>query len=107
MVIKAPRVTRNVLAVMAALLADEPLHGLALTKATGLASGTIYPILERLERAGWVTGEWEVIDPAVEKRPRRRNYTLSGEGNRVARREIYAARAQLRGATSWRPEPSS
>jgi hypothetical protein len=31
-------------------------------QATGLASGTLYPLLVRLERAGWVAARWEDID---------------------------------------------
>jgi Predicted transcriptional regulators len=33
--------------------------------ATGLPSGTIYPILRRLQDAGWVTADWERIGPGL------------------------------------------
>ena len=31
----------------------------------GIASGTLYPILLRLESAGWFVSQWESIDPSV------------------------------------------
>ncbi len=35
--------------------------GLQIVKDTGKKPGTVYPILERLEAAGWVQGgEWEL-----------------------------------------------
>jgi hypothetical protein len=35
-------------------------------KATKVGSGTLYPMLARLEAAGWLTSEWEVVDPSEE-----------------------------------------
>ena len=35
---------------------SEPCYGFDLMRATGLASGTLYVILARLERAGWLIG---------------------------------------------------
>ena len=61
-------------------------YGLQLRDETGLPSGTIYPILARLERCGWVASSWE--DPMqhiLEGRPRRRYYQLTGEGAERAR----------------------
>jgi PadR family transcriptional regulator PadR len=47
------------------------------------AHGTLYKALGRLEEFGLLTSRWE--DPAaVEGRPRRRLYELTGEGARVA-----------------------
>jgi PadR family transcriptional regulator, regulatory protein PadR len=66
------------------VLLSEPTgqhYGLQLCAETGLAAGTIYPILARLEQAGWVESCWE--DPAThiaEGRPRRRYYRLTGQG---------------------------
>ncbi|MFG1608855.1 PadR family transcriptional regulator [Actinoplanes sp. NPDC049265] len=85
-----PRMTASVLKVVAALLAaraDER-YGLQLMQATGLPSGTLYPILVRLERAGWVESRWEEADPAAEGRPARRYYLLTAEGAASARREV-------------------
>ena len=87
-----PRMTASVLKVMAALLtaAGEERYGLQLMQATGLPSGTLYPILVRLEGAGWVESRWEEMDPAAEGRPARRYYRLTAEGATEARREVAA-----------------
>ncbi|MGH3897746.1 MAG: PadR family transcriptional regulator [Pseudonocardiaceae bacterium] len=69
--------------VLRALL-DEPSkerYGLELCDLVGLPSGTIYPILARLEQVGWVDSAWE--DPAAHeaaRRPRRRFYRLTPDG---------------------------
>lgn len=34
---------------------DQPRYGFELMKLTGLASGSLYPMLARMERAGWLT----------------------------------------------------
>src|SRR5258708_16329563 len=71
------------------VLLDEPSrerYGLELCDLVGLASGTIYPILARLEQAGWLESTWE--DPAVHEkagRPRRRLYRLTSDGAEQAR----------------------
>lgn len=70
-------------AVLGALLEhpDKELYGLEVVKASGLEPGTIYPILQRLRHAGWVTDRWE--DPEhgqAEGRPPRRYYRLTMEG---------------------------
>jgi len=54
--------------------------GSDLQKRSGLASGTLYPILLRLESAGWFLSRWENIDPAQAGRPRRRFYRLTPTG---------------------------
>ena len=56
-------------------------HGFDIMDAAGLPSGTVYPILGRLERAGLVRSRWE--SPAIaqrEKRPPRRYYEISAAG---------------------------
>src|SRR6267154_1323661 len=71
------RMTLPTQMVLRALL-DEPTkqqYGLELCARAGLQSGTLYPILARLEQAGWIESAWE--DPEVhlaEGRPRRRYY---------------------------------
>ena len=58
----------------------EQLSGADVQKRSGLASGTLYPILLRLEAAGWFVSRWEAIDPAEAGRPRRRLYRLTPSG---------------------------
>lgn len=85
-------------AILAALLEDatQPHYGLEMAKAAGLPSGTIYPMLARLEREGWVESEREDIDAASAGRRPRRYYRLTSEGERVARSEIGATIERLR-----------
>lgn len=77
------RVTAATVAVLRALDCEpEPQWGLRLVKATGLQPGSVYPILDRLERRGWVTSSWEE-DPA-RSGPRRRLYRLTADGAAAA-----------------------
>jgi PadR family transcriptional regulator, regulatory protein PadR len=92
-----PRVTRQMLQVLAAMLEDPSaeLYGMELIEKTGLKSGTLYPVLARLERAKWLTSNWETTDPKAAGRPRRRFYRLTAEGEPAAHRELSRARAEL------------
>jgi len=91
------QMTMPTLRVLRALLADVAggHYGLELCKVTGLASGTVYPILNRLEKAGWLDSSWEDADPAKEGRPRRRLYKLSRSGAEEARYALAAAHQTL------------
>lgn len=84
--------------VLRAFLDDpaRPCYGLELMRATGLPSGSLYPVLARLERAGWVRSSREQIDPAAEGRPARRYYELTPDGLTAARCELAALAEQLR-----------
>jgi DNA-binding PadR family transcriptional regulator len=95
------RITTPVLKVLSAMLADPAAerYGLDLMHDTGLASGTLYPILVRLERAGWVESHWEDIDPVAEGRPNRRYYRLTRDGTALGRHEIAVLHQQLARAT--------
>lgn len=80
------RITVPILKVLRVLFEagpGTPLYGLELSELTGLKSGTLYPVLARLERSGWVTSTWEEVDPQDAGRPRRRYYLLSGLGERA------------------------
>ena len=71
-------------AVLGALLqqSDTELYGLEIVQASGLEPGTIYPILQRLRGAGWVSDRWEDLEPAhAQGRPPRRYYRLTMEGH--------------------------
>jgi PadR family transcriptional regulator, regulatory protein PadR len=93
-----PRTTWQTQAILSALLQapSTPHYGLELGKAAGLASGTIYPILARLEREGWVTSEVENIDPKEAGRRPRRYYLLTETGRRMAMSEISETAERLR-----------
>jgi len=82
--------------VLEALLADaeRELYGLEIGEVAGLRSGTVHPILARLEGIGWLTSRWEDVDASAEGRPARRYYRLTADG-------VVAARAAL--ARAYRP----
>jgi PadR family transcriptional regulator PadR len=59
-------------------------YGFDIINVTGLASGSVYPILRRLERAGYVTAAWEDQTAAHRRqRPQRKYYELTGAGDVV------------------------
>lgn len=68
----------------------EPLAGAIICRATGIKSGTIYPMLSRLKKVGWLTSSWEDIDPREAGRPRRKEYNLTSAGL-VGSRELIEA----------------
>ncbi|WP_207933578.1 helix-turn-helix transcriptional regulator [Actinomadura sp. GC306] len=92
------RITVPVARVLRVFLDDigEQRYGFELMREAGLASGTLYPILARLEQAGWLTGEMEPIDPEEAGRPARRFYRLTAEGARSAHFALAELDAQLR-----------
>jgi PadR family transcriptional regulator, regulatory protein PadR len=57
--------------VLRALLADPQaeLYGVEIGEAAGLPSGTVHPILARLEGLRWVQSRWEDIDPKGGRAP--------------------------------------
>ncbi len=68
------------LAVLQAVADGSP-FGFDIMDATGLPSGTVYPILGRLAKAGLVTSRWEQSNIAHrEKRPPRRYYSVTDRG---------------------------
>lgn len=96
----ALKMTTTVRLVLEALLRawdDDPtavLYGLEITARTGLLPGTTYPILQRLLEHGWLTDEWEDLDPREAARPRRRYYRLTEEGASQAREALERASAR-------------
>lgn len=72
-------------------------HGFDIIDATGLRSGTVYPLLRRFEDAGLVASEWEPVETArAENRPPRKYYELTDSADpmlRVARERFPALSA--------------
>lgn len=95
--------------VLGAFLADPaaPRYGYDLMKAARLASGTLYPLLARLEHQKLVASAWET--PQQEGQRPRKYYQLTGEGIRIARVELAQASARGRRAPDrpGRPAPES
>src|SRR5437763_17121070 len=82
------RLTRPTALVLVAL-ARGVRHGFDLLDATGLPSGTVYPILRRLEGAGLVRSRWEAVSIARDEgRPPRRYYQLTGAGAEALREAL-------------------
>src|SRR5471030_263182 len=102
MIKKEPRLSHQTLRVLR-LFDEQPnlsLAGSDISKQTGMLSGTLYPILMRLERARWLESEWETLDEGKAGRPRRRFYRLTGVGYNKSR----AALAELgvpNGRIAW------
>ena len=68
-----------------AALAENPAewrHGYDISCATGLKSGTLYPLMIRLEQSGLLEAMWQ--PPAVPGRPARHAYRLTAAGRRLA-----------------------
>jgi PadR family transcriptional regulator PadR len=84
------RLTQPALKVLRFLLGMPavPRSGAEIAKATHVSSGTLYPMLVRLETAGWLSSEWEEVDPREQGRPRRRFYSLTPLGQNTANREL-------------------
>ncbi|SHN48238.1 Transcriptional regulator PadR-like family protein [Cryptosporangium aurantiacum] len=103
--------TVAVAAVLAGFL-DDPAadrYGLELMERSGLPSGTLYPILTRLQRAGWAETHWEEIDPIEAGRPARRYYRLTADGVERARHALAVLHARTGSSprTQLRPGTAS
>ena len=74
---------------------------------TRLPSGTVYPALSRLERDGFVKSQWENLQKAHgDRRPPRRYYRITAEGERALQRAIERFRALRPVPTSASPRPA-
>ena len=89
------RLSPQTLAVLSELLATgaEWRYGYDLSKATGLKSGTLYPILIRLAERDWVEAAWQ---HARENGKPRHMYRLSAAGRRAARVAVETRSKPLR-----------
>jgi PadR family transcriptional regulator PadR len=90
---KSPRMTLPTQFVLRTLLDDvnRELYGVEIGAAADLPSGTVHPILARLEGIGWVTSRWEDVDPSVAGRPARRYYRIDPHGAAAARNALAKA----------------
>jgi PadR family transcriptional regulator PadR len=79
---KRLRLSSQTITVLGAMMASpaSELSGAEIAKHAKLASGTLYPILLRLEETGWLKSRWEAGDPTLLGRPRRRFYRITAEG---------------------------
>ncbi len=102
------RMTMPTQLVLQALLAEpgEEQYGLQICTNAGLPSGTIHPILARLERVGWLESRWEDADPHEEGRPRRRYYRFSPGGAEQARLALARSRTPVSAVPGLRARPA-
>lgn len=93
------RITAATVDVLDALL-EHPngCWGLLAIKRSRRPAGTVYPVLDRLERAGWVVSQWEEDDER--SGPRRRYYQLTTEGAVHAAETVEQFRARGEAARS-------
>jgi PadR family transcriptional regulator PadR len=96
---KEVRVTAQTIQVLGAMVSclSEEVSGAEIGRVTKLKSGTLYPILLRLEQAKWLESRWEADDPRELGRPRRRLYRLTGLGAKKANKALAEVRAAIGG----------
>jgi PadR family transcriptional regulator PadR len=92
----APRMTIPTQLVLGALLEGDESYGAELGVRTHLPSGTVHPILARLEGLAWVESHWEDVDPSTVGRPARRYYRLTLEGRSAAKAALDRVSRQVR-----------
>ncbi len=71
------------------LLEDQPRHGYDISKLIQIRSGgalrfhvtSLYPLLHRMEKEGWIEGRW--VEKAEQRR--RRYYKLTAQGRKTLR----------------------
>lgn len=92
------RRTQSLMKVMAAFLQDPASRhwGYDLSRRTGVRSGVLYPILRRMLDEGWLEDGWEERSEDSPKRPPRRYYELTGDGQRAMDAVLSEAEADLR-----------
>ena len=106
---QGPRMTLPTQLVLRALLADpgQEMYGLQICAEAGLPSGTIHPILARLEGLGWLESNWEDAAAAhAEGRPRRRYYRLTRAGAERARSALARATTPVGAVRGLRTRPA-
>ena len=77
-------------------------HGYDLAQAAALFSGTLYPLLMRLEKSGLLESRWEASPQP--NRPRRHVYRITGEG--IALADELAREAAMEPRRRLVPQPS-
>jgi DNA-binding PadR family transcriptional regulator len=102
------RTSKQTLALLNALAAKPSQwhYGYALSHETELMSGTLYPILMRLEGRGWLETQWETPEALAEGRggrPPRHMYRLTADGRASAIEALAAARSKSKSRGALKP----
>lgn len=95
-----PMITTQTLRALGAFTSNpsDELSGAEIAKKTSLRTGTLYPILFRLEHSQWLQSRWEDGDPRELGRPRRRFYRITALGEREALAAYRRVSAMIGGA---------
>lgn len=86
--------TRNTLKLFSVFVnnPERDFYGLEISEMTGIAYGSLLPLLIRLEEAAWLEGAWENIDPSEKGRPKRKYFRMSeesmGKAKELVSREV-------------------
>jgi PadR family transcriptional regulator, regulatory protein PadR len=90
---KTVRISRETLLVLERFLMrpGDWRYGYELSRETGLKSGTLYPILMRLENHSLLEARWVMTEEGV---PPRHTYRLTPTGLELARAKLTGAQAQ-------------
>jgi PadR family transcriptional regulator PadR len=88
---KTPRISPETLLVLDRFMerSSDWRHGYELSRETGLKSGTLYPILMRLEKHCLLEAAWVTTQDGV---PPRHTYRLTPNGMEFARTKLAEAR---------------
>jgi PadR family transcriptional regulator, regulatory protein PadR len=70
-------------AIILRAVSDGHSYGFAIMEATGLPSGTIYPALRRLEKAGLVRSDCQAAVPPESSGPPRKYFRMTADGGRA------------------------
>jgi PadR family transcriptional regulator len=91
--VKTPRLSRQTLLVLQSCVerSTDWHYGYELSRETGLKSGTLYPILMRLETCKLLEARWVSTQEGV---PPRHVYRLTPSGLELARTQLAEARAR-------------
>ena len=82
-------------------------YGFDISDVTGLPSGTVYPVLRRLEEAGLLRSRWEAAQTArAEQRPPRRYYTVTTSGAQAVQEALDRYPTLGRALDGATPSPS-
>lgn len=87
--------TRDVLIALAQHDPAVGSYGSELARESDRSVGTVHAVLTHLEGAGYVTAEWEQIDPREAGRPAVRFWRLTPAGGALAQREHQAEVARI------------
>lgn len=100
------RITITMLAVLKVLMRDDDphRHGYAIAREIKKSTATVYPILARLERAGWVTSAWESREDPAEPKDTgaaRKYYRLTDLGRSRAEAAIRERQEKMAKLVEW------